>query len=125
MAREYKEDFIVIHCDVGNNQHQDVLEFFGLESSDVPSFIIFELETNSKYRPTTKGPTDVSIRNFRKFMRDFKAGTIEKFIKPEALPADWDHHPVLSLVGTNYGRVVRDPATDVLVLLYAPWCGEY
>ena len=96
-----------------------------MESSDVPSFIIFELETNSKYRPTTEGPTDVSIRNFRKFMRDFKAGTIEKFIKSEALPADWDHQPVLSLVGTNYGRVVRDPATDVLVLLYAPWCGEY
>ena len=96
-----------------------------MEISDVPSFIIFELETNSKYRPTIEGPTDVSIRNFRKFMRDFKAGRIEKFIKSAPLPADWDHHPVLELVGTNYESVVRDPARDLLVLVYAPWCGEY
>ena len=100
------------------------MEFFGLKSSDVPSFIIFDLDTNSKYRPTTEGPTDVSIRNLRKFVRDFKAGNIEKFIKSDPLPSDWDQHPVLELVGSNYGSVVRDPARDVLVLLYAPWSGE-
>ena len=101
------------------------MEFFGLKSSDVPSFIIFDLDTNSKYRPTTEGPTDVSIRNLRKFVRDFKAGNIEKFIKSDPMPSDWDQHPVLELVGSNYGSVVRDPARDILVLLYAPWCGEY
>ena len=101
------------------------MEFFGLKSSDVPSFIIFDLDTNSKYRPTTEGPTDVSIRNLRKFVRDFKAGNIEKFIKSDPLPSDWDQHPVLELVGSNYGSVVRDSARDVLVLLYAPWSSEY
>ena len=63
VARERKEDFLVIHCNVGNDQHQDVLDFFGIKMSETPSFMIFELESSNKYRPTTSGPTDISIRN--------------------------------------------------------------
>ena len=124
IAREHKEEFLVIHCNVGNDQHQDVLDFFGIKMADIPSFMIFELESNNKYRPTTSGPTDVSIRNLRSFLKDYSAGKISKFIKSAPLPSDWDEHAVKVLVGSNYGSVTKDPALDVLVLLYAPWCGE-
>ena len=124
IAREHKEEFLVIHCNVGNDQHQDVLDFFGIKMADIPSFMIFELETNNKYRPTTSGPTDVSIRNLRSFLKDYSAGKISKFIKSAPLPSDWDEDAVKVLVGSNYGSVTKDPALDVLVLLYAPWCGE-
>ena len=95
-----------------------------MKQSDIPSFIIFALETNSKYRPNTEGPADISRRSLRTFLKDYEAGKIEKFIKSAPLPADWDDHPVAELVGSNYEAVVRDPVKDVLVLLYAPWCGE-
>merc|ERR1712062_431614 len=71
MAREHREEFLIIHCNVGNDQHKDVLDFFGIALSDTPSFMIFELESSNKYRPTTSGPTDVSIRNLRQFMKDY------------------------------------------------------
>ena len=124
MAREHRDQFLVIHCNVGNNEHQDVLDFFGIKMSDTPSFMIFELETSNKYRPTTSGPTDVSLRNLRKFMKDYSTGKIAQFIKSTPLPEDWNDHAVKVLVGHNFGSVTKDPALDVLVLLYAPWCGE-
>ena len=125
MAREHREEFLIIHCNVGNDQHKDVLDFFGIALSDTPSFMIFELESSNKYRPTTSGPTDVSIRNLRQFMKDYAAGKIAQFIKSTPLPEDWDEQPVKVLVGSNFAGVTKDPALDVLVMFYAPWCGEY
>ena len=124
LAREHKEEFLIIHCNVGNDQHQDVLDFFGIKMSETPSFMIFELETNNKYRPTTSGPTDVSLRNIRTFMKEYSAGKLVKFVKSAPLPADWNEQSVKILVGSNYEAVTKDPALDVLVQLYAPWCGE-
>ena len=124
VAREHKEEFLVIHCNVGNDQHQDVLDFFGIKMSETPSFMIFELETSNKYRPTTSGPTDVSIRNLRNFMKDYAAGKIAKFVKSTPLPEDWNEQAVKVLVGSNFASVTKDPALDVLVVLYSPWCGE-
>ena len=124
VARERKEDFLVIHCNVGNDQHQDVLDFFGIKMSETPSFMIFELESSNKYRPTTSGPTDISIRNIRTFFRDYSAGKLSKFVKSTPLPEDWNEQAVKVLVGSNFGSVTKDPALDVLVLVYGPSCGE-
>ena len=124
MAREHKQDVLVIHCNVGNDQHQDVLDFFGIKMSETPSFMIFELETSYKYRPTMSGPTDISIRNIRNFFKDYLAGRISKFVKSTPLPEDWNDHAVKVLVGSNFASVTKDLALDVLVLIYGPSCGE-
>ena len=124
MAREHKEEFLIIHCNVGNGQHQDVLDFFGIQMSETPSFMIFELDTDHKYRPTTSGPTDVSLRNLRSFLKDYAAGKVAQFVKSTPLPEDWNSQPVKVLVGSNFASVTKDPTLDVLVMLYAPWCGK-
>ena len=58
-------------------------------------------------------------------MIDYTEGKIERFVVSAPLPSDWNDHPVAELVGSNFASVVRDPNKDVLVLVYAPWCGEY
>ena len=42
---------------------QEQLDYeMAVKMSDIPSFIIFELETNAKYRPSLEGSNYISIR---------------------------------------------------------------
>lgn len=122
MAREKKDKLIVIHCDTSQNDHEDVLEYFGVKQKDCPTFVIFQLDNGSKFRPTdTK---DISLRNMRGFVRDYLNGKIEKFSKSAPLPHDWDAGLVKTIVASNFDIVARDIEKNVFVFYYAPWSGK-
>ena len=122
MAREKKDKIIVIHCDTSQNDHEDVLEYFGVKQKDCPTFVIFHLDKGLKFRPTdTK---DISIRNMRGFVRDYLNGKIEKFSKSAPLPADWNAGPVKTIVASNFESVAKDIGKNVFIFYYAPWSGK-
>lgn len=65
---------------------------------------------------------DFTIQTFEKFVADFKAGTLEPFIKSEDVPEQ--DGPVTVAVGKNFDEVVTDNDKDTLIEFYAPWCGH-
>ena len=124
VARENKKDIIFVHCDVGNEEHENVLDFFAVKKEDCPTFMIFEVENSAKFKPDTSKAKQISIKNMRNFVRDYKLGKIEKFIKSAELPTEWNVKPVKTLVGSNFQEITMDTDKDVFVKFYAPWCGK-
>ena len=58
------------------------------------------------------------------FVERHKAGELTPHLKTQAVPDGWDAGNVVVLVGSNFDAVAADPAKDVLVEFYAPWCGH-
>ena len=89
-----------------------------------PTFAIFEMEGSSKYLPSAEKAKEITTENLKSFVVEYFAGNLEKFLKSEALPEDWDAAPVKTLVSSNFDQVAKDKSKDVFVKFYAPWCGE-
>jgi len=66
---------------------------------------------------------DYSPRAVASFAADFLAGKVERYIKSEAPPASNDG-PVKIVTGKTFDEIVLDESKDVLIELYAPWCGH-
>lgn len=58
-----------------------------------------------------------------KYVQDVKDGTVQSHLKSEEIPAD-NSEPVKVVVGKNLEEVVFTADKDVLLEVYAPWCGH-
>ncbi|KAI4839951.1 protein disulfide-isomerase [Plasmodium brasilianum] len=68
-----------------------------------------------------------SLRNHKAiiaFFKDVEAGKIEKSLKSEPIPEDDKNAPVKVVVGNSFVDVVLKSGKDVLIEIYAPWCGH-
>merc|ERR1712227_97588 len=102
--------------------HKRIMEFFGMEESELPSMRIIKLEEDmSKFRPES---TELSEDNIRAFIKQYLDGDLKPHLMSEEIPEDWDKEGVKVLVGKNFEEVALDTNKDVLVEFYAPWCGH-
>jgi len=123
VSKQNKERMIFVHLDVADEEHENVLEFFGITKEQCPTYVIFEMESSAKYVPA-ENANDISVSSMGGFVNDYFDGKLQKAIKSAELPADWDANPVKVLVTSNFEEVVQDKTKDVFVEFYAPWCGH-
>ncbi|XP_026762466.1 protein disulfide-isomerase [Galleria mellonella] len=122
VAKNYRDRIMSVAIDTDEDDHQRILEFFGMKKEEVPSARLIALEQDmAKYKP----PTDeLSANSVEEFVQSFFAGTLKQHLLSEDLPSDWAAKPVKVLVATNFDEVVFDTNKRVLVEFYAPWCGH-
>jgi len=100
------------------SDYKDELTKLGLEDKEV-ALGIDDFNRNLRYR--LEG--EVNQENIKKFVSDYLNGNLESFIKSAPIPEKNDD-PVSVVVGKTFNDIVLDPTKDVLIELYAPWCGH-
>jgi len=122
VAAENKGELLFVTINTDEEDHKRIMEFFGLEDSELPSMRIIKLEEDmSKFKPED---TSITEDNVRAFVNKYKAGELKPHLMSEEVPDDWDKESVKVLVGKNFNEVAMNPEKDVLVEFYAPWCGH-
>ncbi|KAB5533621.1 disulfide-isomerase [Coniochaeta sp. 2T2.1] len=92
-----------------------------LEATKFPAFAIVDFATNKKFpfNQTAK----ITHEGIADFVQDFINGVIEPSITSQPIPEKQDS-PVTVVVGHSFQDVVVKNDKDVLVQIYAPWCGH-
>ncbi|XP_049874242.1 protein disulfide-isomerase [Pectinophora gossypiella] len=122
VAKTYQDKIMTVAIDTDEDDHQRILEFFGMKKEEVPSARLIALEQDmAKYKPTSN---ELSANAIEEFVQSFFDGKLKQHLLSEELPADWAAQPVKTLVATNFDDVVFDTTKKVLVEFYAPWCGH-
>ncbi|XP_075979273.1 protein disulfide isomerase [Anticarsia gemmatalis] len=122
VAKNYRDKIMCVAIDADEDEHQRILEFFGMKKDEVPSARLIALEQDmAKYKPASD---ELSANTVEEFIQSFFAGTLKQHLLSEDLPSDWAAKPVKVLVATNFDEVVFDTNKKVLVEFYAPWCGH-
>uniref|UniRef100_A0A6G1S3N2 Protein disulfide-isomerase n=1 Tax=Aceria tosichella TaxID=561515 RepID=A0A6G1S3N2_9ACAR len=121
-AAEFKEKVLFVVIDSDQDEHERIIEYFGLKKDELPGLRFIKLHDKmTKY----KYAHDELVADK---ITEFVSGVLDNKIKPhlltQDLPEDWDKNPVKVLVGTNFDEVAFDKTKDVLVEFYAPWCGH-
>lgn len=122
VAKPFREQVLFVTIDANEEDHQRILEFFGMKKEEVPAARIIKLEEDmAKYKPESD---DLSAESIKKFVEEFLAGKLKQHLLSQDIPEDWDKEPVKTLVAHNFDQVALDAEKDVLVEFYAPWCGH-
>lgn len=100
---------------------QRLMDYVSVEPEELPTvrLVVNAAAAMTKYR--LEGA--MSEASMVAFVKDYEAGKLRPHFKSEPVPAS-QSGPVRVLVGSTFESVVKDPAKDVLVEFYAPWCGH-
>nr|BBC20867.1 protein disulfide isomerase [Vargula hilgendorfii] len=122
VAKEFKGQLLFVTIDTDEEDHQRILEFFGMKKENVPGMRIIKLqEEMSKYKPDAE---DLSEDGMRSFVQSYVDGKLKVHLLSQDIPEDWDKEHVKILVSKNFDEVALDKSKNVLVMFHAPWCGH-
>jgi len=137
-AKKHKGNVIFVTVAIDEEATEGVLEFFGLDVTNADGVVFGfrdasseeggeEDEEDEEREPEppakfkfTGGLTEAELSAFAQGLVD---GTLEPYLKSEDPPAD-NSGPVTIVVGTTFEAICKDPKKDVLLEVYAPWCGH-
>ncbi|GAB4859219.1 Protein disulfide isomerase-like 1-4 [Ancistrocladus abbreviatus] len=119
-AKFFKGKLIFIFVQLDNEEvGKPVAEFFGF-TGDAPKVLAFSGNDDAK-KYVLDG--ELTFENIKAFGNDFVEDKLKPFYKSDPVPMTNDGD-VKIVVGNNFDDIVLDESKDVLLEIYAPWCGH-
>ncbi|KAM7259081.1 hypothetical protein ACFE04_014822 [Oxalis oulophora] len=119
-AKLFKGKLIFVYVDLDNeNDGRPVADYFGV-TGDAPKVVGFTGPDDSK-KFFLDG--ELTFEKIKSFGEDFFDDKLKPFYKSDPIPETNDGD-VKIVVGNNFDDIVLDESKDVLLEIYAPWCGH-
>ncbi|KAM7279116.1 hypothetical protein ACFE04_006250 [Oxalis oulophora] len=119
-AKLFKGKLIFVYVDLDNeNDGKPVADFFGVTGNG-PKVVGYTGNDDSK-KFFLDG--ELTFEQLKAFGEGFLEDKLQQFYKSDPIPETNDGD-VKIVVGNNFDEIVLDESKDVLLELYAPWCGH-
>ncbi|QDZ20101.1 protein disulfide-isomerase [Chloropicon primus] len=118
-ATGYRGKVVFFTVDTDDSGAGMTMDYFGVKSSKKPRIFMLNKLTGFKYELEGKMTSD-AIKNF---VDENIAGKGVPYKKSEPVPEEPMDGDVAVVVGKNFDDVVMDHTSDVLLEVYAHWCG--
>ncbi|MQL79897.1 hypothetical protein Taro_012337, partial [Colocasia esculenta] len=119
-AKFFKGKLIFVYVDIDNEDvGKPVSEYFGV-TGDGPNVLAYTGNEDSR-KFILDG--EVTLDNIKTFGQEFLEDKLKPYHKSEPIPEKNDGD-VKIVVGNNFDEIVLDESKDVLLEIYAPWCGH-
>ncbi|XP_015874407.3 protein disulfide isomerase-like 1-4 [Ziziphus jujuba] len=118
-AKLFKGKLIFVFVEMDNEDvGKPVSEYFGV--SDAPTVLAY---TGNDDARKFVHDGEVTLENIKAFGENFLEDKLKPFFKSDPIPETNDED-VKIVVGNNFDDIVLDESKDVLLEIYAPWCGH-
>ncbi|XP_057476839.1 protein disulfide isomerase-like 1-4 [Actinidia eriantha] len=119
-AKAFKGKLIFLYVEMDNEDvGKPVSDYFGV-AGDAPRVLAYTGNDDGKKFILDGALTSQSIKSFA---QDFLEDKLKPFYKSDPVPETNDGD-VKVVVGNNFDDIVLDESKDVLLEIYAPWCGH-
>ncbi|XP_057455445.1 protein disulfide isomerase-like 1-4 [Lotus japonicus] len=119
-AKFFKKKLIFVYVETDNEDvGKPVSDYFGVSGSD-PQVLAYTGNDDGK-KFILDG--EVTVDKIKTFGEDFLEDKLKPFFKSDPIPESNDGD-VKIVVGNNFDEIVLDESKDVLLEIYAPWCGH-
>ncbi|GAB2275087.1 Protein disulfide isomerase-like 1-4 [Dionaea muscipula] len=119
-AKFFKGKLIFVFVQIDDEETgKPVADYFGI-TGDSPQVLAYSvIDDGRKY--VLDG--DVTLDSVKAFATDFVEDKLKPYYKSDPVPETNDGD-VKIVVGNNFDEIVLDESKDVLLEIYAPWCGH-
>ncbi|XP_057485755.1 protein disulfide isomerase-like 1-4 [Actinidia eriantha] len=119
-AKAFKGKLVFVYVEMDNEDvGKPVSDYFGV-AGDAPRVLAYTGNDDGKKFVLDGEMTSQSIKSFAE---NFLEDKVKPFYKSDPVPETNDGD-VKVVVGNNFDDVVLDESKDVLLEIYAPWCGH-
>ncbi|GMH36269.1 hypothetical protein BSKO_04137 [Bryopsis sp. KO-2023] len=121
VATENKGKLVFVTVDATDEATSSpVVSFFGLKDEELPKIRAFQISGSKKF----KYAGELNVEDVSKWAAGVAEGSIDADYKSEDPPEEDKDGDVQIVVGKTVDTIVKDPTKDVLLEVYAPWCGH-
>ena len=119
LSKEYKGVLVMTYGDPKHPDNKKLAENIGAPK-DQTSVMLFDPKTTTKYMHSG----DIEYSSIKQFIEDWRNKKLEPYTKSQEIPENPYDNNVRVIVAKNFDDIVFDETKDVLVEVYAPWCGH-
>nr|XP_027086854.1 protein disulfide isomerase-like 1-3 isoform X2 [Coffea arabica] len=119
-AKAFKGKLLCVYVEMDNKDvGKPVSDYFGVQG-DAPRVLAYTGNEDAR-KFLLEG--DLTLSNIKLFGEKFLEDDLKPFYKSDPVPEKNDGD-VKIVVGKNFDEIVLDESKDVLLEIYAPWCGH-
>lgn len=115
-----KGKLVIVAADLHAADSATVVDFFGFNTTaEEPQIAGFDAEAGVKYSFQDM----ITASKLITFGKDVISGKAKRLLKSAPDPTEPKEGGVTIVTGNTFDKIVLDPKKDVLLEVYAPWCG--